>query len=97
MNGSFEGIGAVVRMNEANYIEIVRPMDGQPAEVAGLRPGDLVLAVDGESTENMGLYEAIALIRGPRGTTVTLTILRPGEGDPFDVEIARARAFRCPR
>ena len=91
MDGSFEGIGAVVRMNEANQIEIVQPMEGQPAEEAGLRPGDLVLAVDGESTETMGLYEAIALIRGPRETTVTLTILRPGESDPFNVEIVRAR------
>ena len=78
-------------MNERDQIEIVRPMEGQPAEDAGLRPGDLVLAVDGQSTDNMGLYEAIALIRGPRGSTVTLTILRPGESDAFDVEIVRAR------
>ncbi len=91
MGGSFEGIGAVVQMNERDQIEIVRPMEGQPAEDAGLRPGDLVLAVDGQSTDNMGLYEAIALIRGPRGSTVTLTILRPGESDAYDVEIVRAR------
>jgi carboxyl-terminal processing protease len=91
MNGSFEGIGAVVRLNDADQLEIVRPLEGQPAELAGLREGDVVLAVDGESIEGIGLYEAIALIRGPRGSAVVLTIWRPGGGDPFDVEIIRDR------
>jgi carboxyl-terminal processing protease len=91
MNGSFEGIGAVVRLNDADQLEIVRPLEGQPAELAGLREGDVVLAVDGESIEGIGLYEAIALIRGPRGSAVVLTIWRPGGGDPFDVEIIRER------
>jgi carboxyl-terminal processing protease len=91
LNGSFEGIGAVVRLNDADQLEIVRPLEGQPAELAGLREGDVVLAVDGESIEGLGLYEAIALIRGPRGTAVELTIWRPGERDTFDVEIVRDR------
>jgi carboxyl-terminal processing protease len=91
MDGSFEGIGAVVRLNEADQLEIVRPIEGQPAELAGLQPKDIVLAVDGESIEGIGLYEAVTLIRGPRGTAVVLTIWRPGEQDTFDVEIVRAR------
>ncbi len=91
MSGDFEGIGAYVRMDEANRVEIVGTIEEQPAEAAGIEAGDVVIAVDGESTEGMGLYEAIALIRGPKGTTVVLTIQRPGEREPFDVEIVRAR------
>jgi carboxyl-terminal processing protease len=91
MTGSFEGIGALVRMNDAKQLEIVRPMEGQPAEIAGIKAGDIVLAVNGQSIEGMGLYEAIALIRGPQGTRVLLTIRRAGEPEPFDIDIERAR------
>jgi carboxyl-terminal processing protease len=91
MTGSFEGIGALVRMNDANQLEIVRPLEDQPAETAGIEAGDIVLAVDGESIEGMGLYEAIALIRGPQGTRVILTIQRAGVAEPLDIEIERAR------
>ena len=91
MSGSFEGIGAHVRMNDANQLEIVLPMEGQPAEAAGIKAGDIVLAVDGESIEGLGIYEAISLIRGPKDTLVVLTIRRQGEPDTFDVEIVRAR------
>ncbi len=91
MSGSFEGIGAHVRVNDANELEIVLPMEGQPAEAAGIKADDIVLAVDGESIEGFGIYESISLIRGPKDTTVVLTILRPGEPDTFDVEIVRAR------
>lgn len=94
-SGSFEGIGALVRMNAQNRLEIVRPFEGQPAAQAGLRAGDVVVAVDGVSIIGKGLYEAIGLIRGPEGTKVRLTIERPGRGEapprPFDVEITRAR------
>lgn len=89
--GAFEGIGALVRMNEQNRLEIVRPFEGQPAAKAGLLPGDVVVAVDGVSIIGKGIYEAIGLIRGPEGTQVTLTIVRPGREDRFDVEITRAR------
>jgi carboxyl-terminal processing protease len=88
-SGSFEGIGAYVTMENGRLI-IVNPMSGQPAEEAGLRRGDMVIQVDDTSIENMSLYEAIALIRGPAGTPVRLTILREGE-EPFEVEIVRAQ------
>jgi carboxyl-terminal processing protease len=87
--GSYEGIGAFVNMEDGRLI-IVQPMKGQPAEQAGLRPGDIVLKVDDTPIENMSLYEAIALILGPAGTQVRLNIAREGE-EPFDVEITRAR------
>jgi carboxyl-terminal processing protease len=89
--GSFEGIGALVRMNEADQLQIVGLIEDQPAEAAGLRPGDIVVAVDGMSIEDLNLYEAIGLIRGPQGTRVVLTVLREGAAEPLDIEIERAR------
>jgi carboxyl-terminal processing protease len=88
-SGSFEGIGAYVRMSDGR-LEIVSTFEDQPAEEAGLRRGDIVLQVDDTPIENMSIYEAITLIRGPAGTPAHLTILREGE-DPFEVEIIRAR------
>ncbi|GAP64412.1 carboxyl-terminal processing protease [Ardenticatena maritima] len=90
IQGEFEGIGATVRMNADNLLEIVAPIPNSPAEAAGLRPGDVVLAVDGQSIRGLTLMEAVALIRGPRGSSVTLTIQRDG-GEPFDVTIVRDR------
>jgi len=90
-SGSFEGIGALVSMNEDDILEIVRPFEDQPADEAGLLSGDMVLAVDGESIVGYGIYEAITLIRGPEGTPVVLTIQRGAGTEPFDVSIVRAR------
>jgi carboxyl-terminal processing protease len=87
--GSFEGIGAYVTM-EDGMLSIVSTFKGQPAEGAGLQGGDIVLEVDETPIENMSIYEAIALIRGPAGSSVNLTILRQGE-EPFEIEIQRAR------
>jgi carboxyl-terminal processing protease len=86
--GSFEGIGAYVTMEDGRLL-IVSTFEGQPAEEAGLRRDDIVLQVDDTPIENMSIYEAIDLIRGPAGTTVRLTILREGE-EPFEVEVTRA-------
>ncbi|MEJ2209148.1 MAG: S41 family peptidase [Anaerolineae bacterium] len=86
--GSFEGIGAYVSM-EDGWLTIVSTFEGQPAEQAGLRRNDIVLQVDETPIENMSIYEAIDLIRGPAGSSVTLTILREGQ-EPFEVDITRA-------
>jgi carboxyl-terminal processing protease len=88
-SGTFEGIGAYVTMRDGR-LEIVNTFDGQPAEQAGLRRGDIVLQVDDTLIENMSIYEAITLIRGPAGTPVHLTVLREGE-EPFEVQIIRTR------
>jgi carboxyl-terminal processing protease len=88
-SGAFEGIGAYVTMSDGR-LEIVSTFKDQPAEVAGVMRGDIVLQVDDTPIENMSIYEAISLIRGPAGTPVRLRILREGEM-PFDVEIIRAR------
>jgi len=90
MKGSFDGIGAVVTMEDGRLL-IVEPLKGQPAERAGLRRGDVILKVDDTEIKDMSLIEAIALIRGPRGTAVSLTIQREGMDEPFVVELVRER------
>ncbi len=91
VSGSFEGIGATVRMDELGRLVIAEPFVGRPAAEAGLLRGDIVVAVDGESLQGLSLYEAIGLIRGPAGSTVVLTVFRDGVDEPFDVPIERAR------
>ncbi|GIW08971.1 MAG: peptidase S41 [Dehalococcoidia bacterium] len=85
---AFDGIGATVNMDENNRLLIVSPIAGSPAAAAGLRPGDWIMAANGEDTTKMTVAEAVQKIRGPRGTVVRLTIKR-GEEKPFDVEIVR--------
>ena len=89
LRGKFEGIGAHVSINRAGKILIVAPIEGSPAEAAGLRPGDVILAVDGDSIEGFSLLEAVALIRGPRGSTVRLLILHLGALDPLEIDVIR--------
>ena len=88
MQGSFEGIGATVEMVEGQLM-IVRPLPGSPALEAGLRAGDTILAVDDEPLEGKTILEAIALIRGPRGTVVRLLVQRAGTPEPFIVPVTR--------
>ncbi len=91
MSGSFEGIGAVVNMNDNGQLEIVQTFEGKPAARAGLKPGDIVLAVDDRVIEDMGIFEAVALIRGPAGSVAHLMIKRQGVAEPFVVEVVREK------
>lgn len=90
-SGTFEGIGATVQMRDDGYLEVVRPLPGQPAEAAGIHAGDLVITVDGQSIVGMGLYEALGLIRGPAGSEITLEVLRQSEPDALTFTLTRAR------
>ncbi|MCB0213755.1 MAG: S41 family peptidase [Anaerolineae bacterium] len=91
IQGSFEGIGATIRLDEAGRLVVADPMPGRPAFEAGLRPDDIILEVDGESIDGLSLQEAVLLIRGPANSTVVLTIFREGELHPFEVPIVRAK------
>lgn len=87
LQGSFEGIGATVDMQNGRLV-IVAPIKGTPAEKAGLQAGDVILQVDSTPIVNMDVSEAVALIRGPKGTPVTLKVQR-GTQPAFDVTITR--------
>ncbi len=89
IGGSFEGIGATVNMVDGAII-IVRPFNGSPAEQSGIRPGDIILEVDGESTEGWSLEQAVAVIRGPRGTDVEL-LVRHSDGEEELIVVTRDR------
>jgi len=89
LRGSFDGIGIQVDMKD-NRLTVVAPIEGSPAEAAGFRPGDIVLEVDGKSLSGKTLNDTVGLIRGPRGTSVTLTVLRQGTNDPIEITVVRA-------
>ncbi|MGN7477416.1 S41 family peptidase [Solibacillus silvestris] len=87
LSSSFQGIGAEIQERNG-YIMIVSPIKNTPAEKAGLQPKDMVLAVDGKSVKGMSSTEAVLLIRGEKGSEVTLTIQR-GDADSFDITLVR--------
>lgn len=89
LEGTFEGIGARVAWDEErDTLLITEPFENQPAWEAGLRRNDLILAVDGESLVGSSVSDAVRLIRGPKGTSIVLTVQR-GEEPPFDVTVTR--------
>lgn len=88
MSGTFEGIGAEVGMRD-DIITIIAPLAGMPAEKAGLRAGDRVYAIDGESTLGMSVDEAVKKIRGAKDSEVVLTVIRDDEDKPLDISIIR--------
>lgn len=89
--GEFEGIGAMVTMRPDGYLEVASLISDQPAQAAGVKAGDLIIAVGDQSIVGLGLYEAISYIRGPAGTDADLEILRPGEPDSIFITVTRAR------
>jgi carboxyl-terminal processing protease len=90
--GEFGGLGLEVTQEEG-WVKVVSPMDGTPADAAGLQTGDFITAVDGQTLMGFALDEAVELMRGPVGSEVVLTIVRQGEEgetvEPFDVSIVR--------
>jgi len=87
--GKFEGIGAEVRLRGGQLV-IVAPLDGSPADRAGLKAGEIILKVDGENITGLPLVKSVGKILGPAGTRVTLTIVNPSDGSSRDVTIVRA-------
>ena len=85
----FEGIGAYVESRDGLTV-IKAPMEGSPAQAAGLEPGDAIVAVDGEDVTTLPMHEVVSRIVGPAGTEVTLTILDAESGESRDVTVERA-------
>ena len=88
LSSSFQGIGAEVQERNG-YIMVVSPIKNSPAERAGILPKDIILYVDKESIKGMSVNDAVQLIRGEKGTEVTLTIQREGVEEPFEMTIVR--------
>ncbi|MGD0005784.1 MAG: S41 family peptidase [Anaerolineaceae bacterium] len=89
-NGSFEGIGAEVQMQN-NHVVIVAPIDGSPAQKAGVAPGDIILKVDGVDMTGQSLEAVVQRILGPAGTKVTITLQNPETKVIRDLTITRAK------
>jgi carboxyl-terminal processing protease len=94
--GEYEGIGAELGVTTdpitgEDRITIMGVFPEQPADKAGLRPMDRILKINGQPTDKMSLEQAVSLIRGPRGTQVTLTIQRETIPEPFDITLTRQR------
>lgn len=87
--GKFDGIGAQVGIRDEQLM-IIAPLPDSPAARAGIRSGDTILEIDGQSTQGMSLTEAVLRVRGQRGTSVRLLILRPDQPEPETIEIVRA-------
>jgi len=90
LSGEYEGIGAWVDTS-GDYLTIVSPIEGSPAQAVGLRPGDQVVAIDGEDMSDYSPEEARQRVLGPAGSTVLLTIARPGTEEHLEVSIVRAK------
>lgn len=88
LSGTFFGIGAQLGIREQLPV-IVAPFDGSPAQRAGVKAGDIILGVDGEDVTSLPLNEIVMRIRGPKGTDVTLSLLRPEENRSLEVTITR--------
>jgi carboxyl-terminal processing protease len=86
--GEFGGLGIEVTMQDGT-VKVVSPMDGTPAAEAGMQSGDFITAVDGQSLQGLTLDQAVEMMRGPVGAEVTLTVVREGIDQPFDVKIIR--------
>jgi carboxyl-terminal processing protease len=88
ISGKFSGIGAQLGVEDSLPV-IVAPFDGSPADKAGIKAGDIIINVDGEDVTTLPLNEIVERIRGPEGTQVTLTVLRPEESRSLDITITR--------
>ena len=88
ISGKFGGLGIEISQ-QAGFPKVIAPIDGTPAARAGLQPGDLIVAVNGESVQDQNLDKIVRVLRGSPGSSVTLTIVR-GEDKPFDVSIVRS-------
>jgi carboxyl-terminal processing protease len=88
ISGSFEGIGMEIA-DKDNFLTVVAPLKGTPAEKAGIMPGDRILKIDDTLTANLRADQAVRSIRGPKGTTVRLLIERAGKKAPFEIKVIR--------
>ena len=86
--GSFGGLGIEITVKD-RMLTVVAPIDGTPADKAGIHPGDRIVKIEGQQTKDMTLMDAVRKLRGPKGSKVTISILREGTPEPTDVTLVR--------
>ena len=86
--GKYGGVGITIDVRD-EWLTVVSPLEGTPAYKLGIRGGDRIVAIEGKSTKGITTADAAKILRGPKGTKVTITIARKGETEPFDVTIER--------
>lgn len=86
--GEFGGLGIEITIKEGQLV-VVAPMEGSPAEKAGVRPGDVIVKIDGKFTKEFSLVDAVKRLRGPRGSTISIALSRKGAGDLIEVSMVR--------
>ena len=87
-SGEFCGLGIEVTQEEG-FVKVVSPIDGTPADEAGVESGDFITHVDGESLLGLTLDEAVEMMRGPVGSEIVITVAREGEDEPLEISIIR--------
>lgn len=88
LSGEFEGIGATLTFTNGQAV-VIAPLEGSPAEKAGIKAGDVIVAVDGEDVTDLNLSDVISRIRGPKGTAVVVSVIHSGENTSTDIRIVR--------
>lgn len=86
--GSFGGLGIEITIKDG-YVTVVSPIEGTPAYKVGIQPGDKIVKIEGKSTKNMTLIDAVKMMRGPKGSKITITVFRDGMSKPEDYTITR--------
>ncbi len=89
MEGQFEGLGIQVDMDETGFVKVVSPIEGSPASRAGMKSGDYIIKLDDVAVKGLKLDEAVKKMRGPRGTSITLTVMRKTEPKPLIITLVR--------
>ncbi|MGB3364052.1 MAG: S41 family peptidase [Thermodesulfobacteriota bacterium] len=87
-SGEFVGVGMEVTTKNG-YLNVITPIEGGPAEKAGIKPRDLIIEIEGQSTKGMVVQEAVNLLRGPKGSSVNVTIEREGVSEPLKINLVR--------
>ena len=87
-SGSFGGLGIEITVKD-RMLTVVAPIDGTPADRAGIQPGDRIVKIEGQLTKDLTLMDAVRKLRGPKGSKVTIGILREGTLEPFEVTLVR--------
>jgi carboxyl-terminal processing protease len=88
-SGEFGGVGLEVGVDSGGFVRVISPIDDTPAKAAGMEAGDLIIRLDGKSVKDMDLNDAVTMMRGPKGSSITVTVVREGKPAPFDVVLTR--------